>query len=126
MYWEHFVDGVIDSWVSVSTCLLFGQAYMHMQSMKYAVFEFYHACGQVPIEFFQLCLGKRLKYSSCLYSSQSDSLETAEDQMLGMPHGLSIHSHCLKTVQTSHLWGTWSCWLHLVVWLLVYCLVLYC
>ncbi len=40
-------------------------------------------CLQLPTEYFLLCLGKNLKYSSCLYKSPQDSLEKAEEQMLG-------------------------------------------
>ncbi|CAN5387008.1 cyclopropane-fatty-acyl-phospholipid synthase family protein [soil metagenome] len=37
---------------------------------------------QVPTEFFKLCLGQRLKYSSAYYSSPHDSLDQAEEAML--------------------------------------------
>lgn len=37
---------------------------------------------EVPPRFFELVLGKHLKYSSCLYESASDSLDSAERQML--------------------------------------------
>ena len=43
------------------------------------------ACLQVPTPYYLLCLGKHLKYSSCLYLSQSDSLDTAELNMLSEP-----------------------------------------
>ncbi|KAK9804356.1 hypothetical protein WJX72_008944 [[Myrmecia] bisecta] len=37
---------------------------------------------EVPTEYFLLCLGKHLKYSSCLYPSPSTSLDQAEEAML--------------------------------------------
>lgn len=37
---------------------------------------------EVPTEYFLLCLGKRLKYSSCLYPAASSTLEEAEEAML--------------------------------------------
>ena len=37
---------------------------------------------EVPTELYLLCLGKHLKYSSCLYKSPSDSLAQAEANML--------------------------------------------
>ncbi|RKO93677.1 S-adenosyl-L-methionine-dependent methyltransferase [Blyttiomyces helicus] len=39
---------------------------------------------EVPTEFFQLCLGKRMKYSSCLYENGAKTLEEAEDAMLDL------------------------------------------
>lgn len=39
---------------------------------------------QVPTEFFQLCLGRRLKYSSAYYLSDNDSLDQAEENMLAL------------------------------------------
>ncbi len=44
---------------------------------------------QVPTEYFLLVLGKRLKYSSCLYPSRDTTLDYAELAMLGrqaLPH----------------------------------------
>lgn len=38
---------------------------------------------QVPTEYFLTCLGKHLKYSCCLYNRPTDSLDTAEANMLG-------------------------------------------
>ncbi len=40
-------------------------------------------CVQVPTEYYLLCLGKHLKYSSCLYNSRRDTLSQAEANMLG-------------------------------------------
>lgn len=37
---------------------------------------------QVPTEYFLLCLGKQLKYSSCLYPAANSTLEEAEEAML--------------------------------------------
>jgi cyclopropane-fatty-acyl-phospholipid synthase len=37
---------------------------------------------EVPPEFFRLILGPRLKYSSCLWTEDSDTLERAEERML--------------------------------------------
>ena len=39
---------------------------------------------QLPTEYFLLCLGKHLKYSSCLYNSPKDSLDQAEANMLSL------------------------------------------
>ncbi|MEY4941718.1 MAG: hypothetical protein RIQ93_3453, partial [Verrucomicrobiota bacterium] len=37
---------------------------------------------EVPTRFYQLCLGRNLKYSGCLYTSGRESLDEAEDAML--------------------------------------------
>lgn len=39
---------------------------------------------EVPSRFFELCLGKRLKYSSCLYPAGNESLDEAEEHMLSL------------------------------------------
>ncbi|HTJ78358.1 MAG TPA: cyclopropane-fatty-acyl-phospholipid synthase family protein [Rariglobus sp.] len=39
---------------------------------------------EVPTEFYQYCLGKRLKYSGCLYPSGHESLDEAEELMLSL------------------------------------------
>ncbi len=39
---------------------------------------------EVPPEFFQYCLGRRLKYSGCLYPTGRESLDEAEEHMLAL------------------------------------------
>jgi cyclopropane-fatty-acyl-phospholipid synthase len=39
---------------------------------------------EVPTEFFRQCLGRRLKYSSCLYPMGSETLDQAEDAMISL------------------------------------------
>lgn len=39
---------------------------------------------EVPTRFYQLCLGRRLKYSGCLYSTGRETLDEAEEQMLAL------------------------------------------
>jgi cyclopropane-fatty-acyl-phospholipid synthase len=39
---------------------------------------------EVPAAFFRLCLGRRLKYSGCLYPTGSESLDQAEEAMLAL------------------------------------------
>src|SRR6186997_2497109 len=36
---------------------------------------------EVPTRFYQLCLGRRLKYSSALFDGTSDNLDEAEEKM---------------------------------------------
>jgi cyclopropane-fatty-acyl-phospholipid synthase len=39
---------------------------------------------ELPTRFFQLCLGKRLKYSSCFYPTGAETLDEAEEAMLAL------------------------------------------
>ena len=39
---------------------------------------------EVPADFFKLCLGKRLKYSSCYYPTGGETLDQAEEAMLAL------------------------------------------
>jgi cyclopropane-fatty-acyl-phospholipid synthase len=39
---------------------------------------------EVPTEFYQHCLGRRLKYSGCLYPTGRESLDEAEERMLAL------------------------------------------
>ena len=39
---------------------------------------------EVPTPFYQYCLGKRLKYSGCLYPTGQESLDEAEELMLAL------------------------------------------
>jgi cyclopropane-fatty-acyl-phospholipid synthase len=39
---------------------------------------------EVPTPFYQYCLGKRLKYSGCLYPSGKETLDEAEEHMLAL------------------------------------------
>ena len=46
-----------------------------------------HLCpqAQLPTSYFLMCLGKHLKYSSCLWPTQEATLDEAEEAMLGAP-----------------------------------------
>jgi cyclopropane-fatty-acyl-phospholipid synthase len=39
---------------------------------------------EVPTEFYQYCLGRRLKYSGCLYPTGGETLDEAEEHMLAL------------------------------------------
>jgi cyclopropane-fatty-acyl-phospholipid synthase len=39
---------------------------------------------EVPTRFYQLCLGRRLKYSGCLYPTGTETLDQAEEAMLAL------------------------------------------
>ena len=66
---------------------------------------------EVPTRFFQLCLGRRLKYSSCYYPTGTESLDEAEDAMLalyGERAGLADGQHILEL---GCGWGSLTLWM---------------
>ena len=66
---------------------------------------------EVPTRFFQLCLGKRLKYSSCFYKTGNETLDEAEVAML------SIYSERAELADGQHIlelgcgWGSLTLWM---------------
>jgi cyclopropane-fatty-acyl-phospholipid synthase len=66
---------------------------------------------EVPARFFQLCLGKKLKYSSCYYARGDESLDQAEDAMLAL---YAERAGLLDGQQVLELgcgWGSLTLWL---------------
>ena len=66
---------------------------------------------ELPTRFFQYCLGKRLKYSSCLYTSGNESLDEAEAAMLdlyGQRAQLADGQHILEL---GCGWGSLTLWM---------------
>jgi cyclopropane-fatty-acyl-phospholipid synthase len=66
---------------------------------------------EVPTRFFQLCLGKRLKYSSCFYATGKETLDEAEVAML------SLYSERAELRDGQHIlelgcgWGSLTLWM---------------
>jgi cyclopropane-fatty-acyl-phospholipid synthase len=66
---------------------------------------------EVPTRFFQLCLGKRLKYSSCFYKTGNETLDEAEVAMLG------LYSERAELKDGQHIlelgcgWGSLTLWM---------------
>lgn len=66
---------------------------------------------EVPTRFFQLCLGKRLKYSSCFYENGGETLDEAEVAML------SLYSERAELKDAQHIlelgcgWGSLTLWM---------------
>lgn len=66
---------------------------------------------EVPARFFELCLGKRLKYSSCYYPTGRESLDQAEEAMLalyGERAGLA-DGQCILELGCG--WGSLTLWM---------------
>lgn len=66
---------------------------------------------EVPAAFFQACLGKRLKYSSCYYPTGRETLDQAEEAMLelyGQRAGLADGQQILEL---GCGWGSLTLWM---------------
>jgi cyclopropane-fatty-acyl-phospholipid synthase len=66
---------------------------------------------ELPPAFFELCLGKRLKYSGCYYSSGEESLEQAEDAMLALYGERAEIADGQKILELGCGWGSLTLWL---------------
>ncbi len=65
---------------------------------------------EVPADFFQACLGPRLKYSSCLYV-QGDSLAEAEDRALAETAAHADLHDGQRILELGCGWGSLSLWM---------------
>mmetsp|Transcript_5360 Transcript_5360/g.14420 ORF Transcript_5360/g.14420 Transcript_5360/m.14420 type:complete len:368 (-) Transcript_5360:83-1186(-) len=63
---------------------------------------------EVPTEYFLLCLGKHLKYSSCLYASPEDTLSQAEERMLDLSCTRAGLSDGQDILELGCGWGSFS------------------
>jgi len=66
---------------------------------------------ELPTRFFQLCLGKRLKYSSCLYPSGAESLDAAEDAMLSLYGERAALADGQHILELGCGWGSLTLWM---------------
>ena len=66
---------------------------------------------EVPARFFELCLGKRLKYSSCLYQTGRETLEQAEDAMLALYGERAELSDGQQILELGCGWGSLTLWM---------------
>jgi cyclopropane-fatty-acyl-phospholipid synthase len=66
---------------------------------------------QVPTEFFKLTLGKRLKYSSALYCTDSDTLDQAEENMLALTVERSEIKDSMSILELGCGWGSLTLYL---------------
>ncbi|KAF8068348.1 (S)-coclaurine N-methyltransferase [Scenedesmus sp. PABB004] len=63
---------------------------------------------EVPTEYFQMVLGRHLKYSCCLYNSPADSLDTAERNMLALYCARARLSDGQAVLELGCGWGSLS------------------
>ena len=66
---------------------------------------------EVPTAFFALCLGKRLKYSSCYYATGSESLDQAEDAMLALYGERAGLADGQRILELGCGWGSLTLWM---------------
>ena len=66
---------------------------------------------EVPTDYFLLCLGKHLKYSSCLYNSPNEPLEVAEERMLALYTQRAQIEDGMSILELGCGWGSLSLFL---------------
>ena len=66
---------------------------------------------EVPARFYQLCLGRHLKYSSGYYTTPNDSLDTAEATMLRLTCERAGLADGQRILELGCGWGSLSLWM---------------
>ena len=66
---------------------------------------------ELPTRFFQLCLGKRLKYSSCFYPGGDETLDQAEDAMLSLYGERAELRDGMDILELGCGWGSLTLWM---------------
>lgn len=66
---------------------------------------------EVPARFFELCLGPRLKYSSCLWPDGCETLAEAEDSMLHLTCERAGIADGQQILELGCGWGSLSLWM---------------
>jgi cyclopropane-fatty-acyl-phospholipid synthase len=66
---------------------------------------------EVPAGFFELVLGPRLKYSSCLWPSEVYSLAEAEEAMLALTAERARLENGMRILELGSGWGSLSLWM---------------
>jgi cyclopropane-fatty-acyl-phospholipid synthase len=66
---------------------------------------------EVPTPFYQKCLGRRLKYSGCLYATGEESLDEAEEAMLALYADRAQLADGQHILELGCGWGSLSLWM---------------
>jgi cyclopropane-fatty-acyl-phospholipid synthase len=66
---------------------------------------------EVPTRFFELCLGKRLKYSSCYYPTGAETLDEAEEAMLALYGERAQLADGQDILELGCGWGSLTLWM---------------
>ncbi|MGH8042658.1 MAG: SAM-dependent methyltransferase [Rudaea sp.] len=66
---------------------------------------------ELPPRFFELCLGKRLKYSSCHFANRTDTLDQAEEAMLNLYGARAQLADGQDVLELGCGWGSLTLWM---------------
>ena len=66
---------------------------------------------ELPPRFFELCLGRRLKYSSCCFTRGDESLDAAEDAMLALYGERAELADGQHVLELGCGWGSLTVWM---------------
>lgn len=66
---------------------------------------------ELPPEFFEICLGKRLKYSCCLYPADDTTLDQAEEAALAETCDHAALTDGQRVLELGCGWGSLSLWM---------------
>lgn len=66
---------------------------------------------EVPTRFYQLCLGRRLKYSSAYFPTGSETLDEAEEKMLGLSCERAELADGQRILELGCGWGSLTLWM---------------
>ena len=66
---------------------------------------------EVPAAFYKLCLGPRLKYSSCFYETGTESIGQAEETMLAKSCARAELQDGMEILELGCGWGSLSLWM---------------
>jgi len=66
---------------------------------------------ELPTAFFQLCLGRRLKYSSCYYQTGRETLDQAEEAMLAIYGQRARLADGQRILELGCGWGSLTLWM---------------
>ncbi len=66
---------------------------------------------EVPTRFFELCLGKRFKYSSCYYATGTETLDEAEEAMLALYGERAQLADGQRILELGCGWGSLTLWM---------------
>lgn len=66
---------------------------------------------ELPPKFFELCLGKRLKYSSCYFPTGTETLDQAEDAMLALYGERAQLADDQDILELGCGWGSLTLWM---------------
>ncbi len=66
---------------------------------------------EVPTRFFELCLGRRLKYSSCYYPTGREDLDQAEEAMLALYGQRAGLADGQRILELGCGWGSLTLWM---------------